>query len=52
MARLFKHHIFAIFAVILSTSAVVKSLPTSVLVDGKQQQNEKSSSAALSEGKN
>ncbi|XP_055295321.1 uncharacterized protein LOC129565023 [Sitodiplosis mosellana] len=46
MAIFFRHHVFAIFAVLLSTTVLVKSLPTSVLVDAKQQQSESSSSAS------
>lgn len=50
MAKFFRYHVFAIFAVLLSTTVLVKSLPTSVLVDTKQQQSESSSSAALNKG--
>lgn len=51
MAQFFRYHFFAIFALLLLTSVFVNSLPTSVLVDEKQQQNEQSSSAALNKGK-
>ncbi|XP_031624217.1 uncharacterized protein LOC116341354 [Contarinia nasturtii] len=47
MAKSFRYHVCAIFAILLSTSVLVKSLPTSVLVDTKQQQQSESSSAAI-----
>lgn len=52
MAKFFRYHVCAIFAILLSTSVLVKSLPTSVLVDTKQQQQQsESSSAAINKGK-
>lgn len=50
MARLFRYNLFAIFAILSSTAVLVSSLPTSVLVDAKQQQNEQTSTAALNKG--
>lgn len=50
MARFLRYNFFAIFGLLLLTSVFVNSLPTSVLVDEKQQQNDQSSSAALNKG--
>lgn len=49
MARLLKYNFGVGFAILLSTIVLVNSLPTSVLVDTKQQQNEQT--AALNKGK-
>lgn len=50
MARFSRYNLFAIFAILSSTAVLVSSLPTSVLVDAKQQQNEHTSTAALNKG--
>lgn len=51
MAWFLKYNFVEIFAILLSTIVLVNSLPTSVLVDTKQQQNEQTTTAALNKGK-
>lgn len=51
MAWFLKYNFGVIFSILLSTTVLVNSLPTSVLVDTKQQQNEQTATAALNKGK-
>lgn len=50
MAWFLKYNFGVIFSILLSTTVLVSSLPTSVLVDTKQQQNEQPAAAALNKG--
>lgn len=52
MAKSLKYNLGVIFAILLSTTVLVNSLPTSVLVDTKQQQNGQATTTALNKGKN
>lgn len=50
MAWFLKYNFGVIFSILISTTVLVSSLPTSLLVDTKQQQNEQPATAALNKG--